>query len=157
MFDQIVDPESGKLHNVNSKKGQKIINNYRIALKGGSGCNNHNTEMLQNAGGKKQTKTLLKRLDNDLKKNNIGNKKSSPRPKNNKQKSNKNTSKKSGKTVAKQNKTTNKSKKINKNVKKSNKSKYGDVKVGQKVTLANGACAIKQSNGRFKFIKRSDC
>lgn len=35
--------------------------------------------------------------------------------------------------------------------------KYSNVKPGQTVTLANGACARKLSNGRFKFIKKSQC
>lgn len=35
--------------------------------------------------------------------------------------------------------------------------KYSKIKVGQTVTLSNGACAKRMSNGRFKFIKKSQC
>ena len=91
MFNQIVDPKTGKLHNVESKNGQRVINNYRIALNGGIGPKKViSPTKLNNSsgGGQKQKKTLLKRLDADLKKNNVGNKKSSPRPKNNTNKTN---------------------------------------------------------------------
>ena len=166
MFDQIVDPINGSLHNINSKHGQSVINNYRIALKGGSKVSKSSI-----GGGQKQKRTLMKRLDNDLKMQGIG-KKSSPRPKNNvkTQKSktqktlntktqkilNTQSSKKSGKV--KKSKKSGKAKPVkNTETPASNKGKYDSVKVGDMVTLKNGACAVKQANGRFKFVKRSNC
>jgi len=42
--------------------------------------------------------------------------------------------------------------------KTSNKrNQYAHVKTGQTVTLKNGACAKRQSNGQFRFVKRTSC
>jgi len=42
--------------------------------------------------------------------------------------------------------------------KTSNKhNRYSHVKTGQTVTFKNGACAKRQSNGQFRFVKRTSC
>ena len=46
----------------------------------------------------------------------------------------------------------NKSRKLNKPT-----NLYPHIKAGQAVTLKNGACAKRQTNGQFRFVKKTLC
>ena len=37
------------------------------------------------------------------------------------------------------------------------RNQYSHVKTGQTVMFKNGACAKRQSNGQFRFVKRTSC
>ena len=149
MLDLIVNPVNGSLHNINSDEGKKIIMGYKQALSNKSV-----------RGGQRQKKTPLKRLDTDLQKHGIGNKRSSPRPKHNSIQNKKSAQKSNKKVTKKVTKKSNKksAQKSNKKTNNStNKGNYDNIRTGETVTFKNGACAVKKENGQFKFIKKNKC